>query len=229
MDDPTHAARGRAGARRADILEALRAARAGLGIRALAAATGLHENTVRFHLDRLTAEGLVERRSGSSAGPGRPPLTYVALREPDEARDNYALIARVLSDALAGATGDPAEAARESGRAWGRASAAGRASPVPAAGSADWADALEGVTAVLEQEGFAPEVDAGPGGAVVRVHHCPFLALSREDQAVPCSVHRGLMEGALGGVGAVDRLEPFVAPSLCVAHLSPTRVTADKA
>lgn len=43
-----------------------------------------------------------------------------------------------------------------------------------------------------------------------------------------CSLHLGLMRGALKEVRAplgVDRLEPFVGPSLCLAHLTPQNDT----
>jgi predicted ArsR family transcriptional regulator len=216
-------ARGRAGARRADILGSLRGSRHGLGIRDLSSVTGLHENTVRFHLDRLVADGLVTRTRVRAAGPGRPPLTYVARREPDETRDNYALIARVLGDALAGSTTDPAAAARESGQAWGRASSGAPTESGPV-GPSSWEVALDRLVTVQQDQGFAPEVDEGGAGAVVRVHHCPFLALSQQDRTLPCSVHLGLIEGLLGDAGTVDRLEPFVTPSLCLAHLSPAAV-----
>src|SRR5699024_5264681 len=106
---------------RASILAALRGARNGLGVKDLVGLTGLHDNTVRFHLDQLLADGAVDKQPGMTDRPGRPPLTYVARREPDEAKDNYALIARVLGTALAGSTQDAAAVARESGRAWGRA------------------------------------------------------------------------------------------------------------
>lgn len=211
--EPSRPARGRAGERRASILEALRATRHGLGIKDLAGLTGLHDNTVRFHLDQLLADGLVHKQPGVPDRPGRPPLTYVARREPDEARDNYALIARVLGTALAGSTQDAAEVAREAGRAWGRA--AGSAS------AEDWEGALDRLVALQTSEGFSPELLGGEDATVLRVHHCPFLALSREDRTLPCSVHLGLIEGVLGSAGVVQRLEPFVTPTLCVAHLAP--------
>ena len=208
----------RAGARRADILAVVRAAREGLGIRALAEATGLHENTVRFHLDRLVADGLLERRAGTSRGPGRPPLLFVARREQHGAgHDNYELLARVLATQV-GAAGDPTTVAREAGRAWGRDQAAVRDVIPPAA----WDEALDELARVLDGAGFAPEVAEQPGGAEVRLHTCPFLRLAREDRAVPCAVHLGLMDGLLEGMGwdgAVERLEPFATPTLCVAHL----------
>ena len=207
----------RAGQRRADLLAAITAAPAGLGIKALADVTGIHENTVRFHLDRLLDEGLIERRRRAAAGPGRPPLTFHARQE-RPGRDNYELIARVLSDSLSNATPDPAATAREAGRQWGRA----RAQELePSTGSPE-PTALEGLTDLLHQAGFAPEVVAEESGATVRVHRCPFLSLSQEDQVVPCGVHLGLMEGVLEVLDApvqVAELEPFVAPSLCVARL----------
>lgn len=213
----------RAGARRADILEVIRAAREGLGIRALTEATGLHENTVRFHLDRLVADGLVERRAGASRGPGRPPLTFVARRDHHGAgHDNYELLARVLADHL-GAAEDTVATAQAAGRAWAQERA-----PVPEGipSSADPVDrALDELARVLDRAGFAPEVVAEPGGATVRVHNCPFLRLAREDRAVPCAVHLGLMEGVLeaaGPVATVEELEPFVTPTLCVARVRAT-------
>ncbi len=217
--------RSRAGQRRADLLAAIAQAPAGLGIKALAEATGIHENTVRFHLDRLLDEGLVERRAGTSTGPGRPPLTFVARQE-RPGRDNYELIAQVLSDSLNSSAPDPARAAREAGRQWGRSRIRdGERGRTPAGGVARGrgGDAvLERLTHLLREAGFAPELVSEDAGTTVRVHRCPFLSLSQDDQAVPCGVHLGLMEGALEAQGStlqVTRLEPFVTPSLCVAHL----------
>ena len=208
----------RAGERRADLLATIIAAPRGLGIKALADATGLHENTVRFHLGRLLDDGLVERQRGESSGPGRPPLTFVARRDQDGAgRDNYELMATVLTDFVESTSADPAVVAQEAGRAWARSQAPSRS------GVQGWDDALDELARVLDATGFAPELKADPGGATVRVHHCPFLSIARADQAVPCGVHLGLMEGVLeaaGAPGRVDRLVPFVTPSLCVAHLS---------
>lgn len=207
----------RAGERRAQILEAVSREPGGVGIRDLAEATGLHENTVRFHLDRLLEDGLIERRAGEASGPGRPPLTFVA-RPGQRGRDNYELIAQVLSASLRSASCDPESAAREAGRQWGRSRARELEPPV----DSPERTALDGLTDLLHETGFAPEVVADPAGATVRVHRCPFLSLSQADQVVPCGVHLGLMEGALEALDApvrVAELEPFVTPSLCVARL----------
>lgn len=217
-EEPGESAARRAGERRADLLATITEAPRGLGIRALAEATGIHENTVRFHLGRLLDDGLVERQRGESPGPGRPPWTFVARRDRDGAgRENYELMATVLSDFVEHSSEQPAVVAREAGRAWAR-----RQAPTGGATQA-WDGALDELARVLDASGFAPELTVQPDGATVRVHHCPFLSIARTDQTVPCGVHLGLMEGVLEAVGApgqVDRLEPFVTPSLCVAHLS---------
>lgn len=240
-EEPGASAARRAGERRADLLAAITEAPRGLGIRALAQATGIHENTVRFHLGRLLEDGLVERQRGESPGPGRPPWTFVARRDRDGAgRDNYELMATVLSDFMERSSDQPAVVAQEAGRAWARRQApTGGASPAPTGSAAQgltgatqdptglstqaWDAALDELARVLDATGFAPELTVQADGATVRVHHCPFLSIARTDQTVPCGVHLGLMEGVLEAVGApgrVDRLEPFVTPSLCVAHLS---------
>lgn len=224
--EPGESAARRAGERRADLLATITAAPRGLGIRALAAATGIHENTVRFHLARLLDDGLVERQRGASSGPGRPPLTFVARRDGEgTGRDNYELIATVLTDLVDSTSAEPGVVAQEAGRAWARRQAStGGATQTPAEGPAlAWDAALDQLTRVLDDAGFAPELQADREGATVRVHNCPFASIARADQTVPCGVHLGLMEGVLEAVGApgrVDRLEPFVTPSLCVAHLS---------
>lgn len=57
----------------------------------------------------------------------------------------------------------------------------------------------------------------------IRLRHCPFQNLAEQHGEVICSVHLGLMQGALSAMRApvsVDRLDPFVEPDLCVAHLA---------
>jgi predicted ArsR family transcriptional regulator len=59
-------------------------------------------------------------------------------------------------------------------------------------------------------------------GAPIRLRHCPFGTLARDHGEVVCGVHLGLMRGVLRELDApfdALRLEPFVGPSLCLAHL----------
>lgn len=62
------------------------------------------------------------------------------------------------------------------------------------------------------------------GQKQVGLRHCPFLELAEHKATVVCPIHLGLMQGALEAWQApitVDRLEAFVEPDLCVAHLAP--------
>ncbi|ETB53679.1 transcriptional regulator, partial [Mycobacterium avium subsp. paratuberculosis 10-8425] len=76
---------------------------------------------------------------------------------------------------------------------------------------------------VLDELGFAPERRVIDGEQQVGLRHCPFLELAENSSNVVCPVHLGLMQGAMETWGApvsVDRLDPFVEPDLCLAHLT---------
>ncbi|ETB27462.1 transcriptional regulator [Mycobacterium avium 09-5983] len=76
---------------------------------------------------------------------------------------------------------------------------------------------------VLDELGFAPERRVIDGEQQVGLRHCPFLELAENSSNVVCPVHLGLMQGAMESWGApvsVDRLDPFVEPDLCLAHLT---------
>jgi predicted ArsR family transcriptional regulator len=77
----------------------------------------------------------------------------------------------------------------------------------------------------MEELGFAPqpEVSDGDGQYRLNLRQCPFREVAQHHQNVICSLHLGLMRGALARMRApviADRLEPFVEPSLCVASLT---------
>ena len=77
---------------------------------------------------------------------------------------------------------------------------------------------------ILDDLGFEPEPAAGRRTSEIRLRHCPFQDLAERHGEVICSLHLGLMQGALGAMRApvtVDRLDPFVEPDLCVARLAP--------
>ena len=57
---------------RAALLETLQAQPEPTTLAALAASTGLHENTLRGHLEGLEASGLVQRSPAPPGGGGRP-------------------------------------------------------------------------------------------------------------------------------------------------------------
>lgn len=197
------------------ILDALRRSPAGLGVQELAGRVGLHVNTVRFHLDRLVAGGQVTRSAEPRNGPGRPRLTFTAAPGPQlrGGQRDYRVLAELLTDVVAGLGPEAAPRARAAGRRWGEYLAR-----PPAGGSPDAAGARRELLRVLDEVGFAPEAD----GSRILLRHCPFLEAAEAHPEVVCSMHRGLMDGALAGIGAplaTGRLVPFAEPGGCVAHL----------
>ncbi|MEV7687514.1 helix-turn-helix transcriptional regulator [Streptomyces bungoensis] len=211
--------------RRQEVLEVLRAAPEPLGVAETAERLGVHPNTVRFHLDALVADGLVERSLAAPSGPGRPRTVYTAHRGMDRGGvRGYQLLARMLLGRWASA--DPAEAraeAEEAGRAWGRY----LVDPLPPSVPPTAERSAERLVALLDDLGFAPAPEgADPAGGPpdrIRLRHCPFLELAEEHSELVCPLHLGLMRGALDGLGApltATGLEPFAEPDSCLAHLA---------
>jgi predicted ArsR family transcriptional regulator len=145
-------------------------------------------------------------------------------REPD---DGDGLMAMVLATQLSRGD-DPAGQAEEAGRRWGRAltersSATVAGSPTSeSTGAPDVAAATERIVALFDEIGFEPQAHATSTGTVIDLNRCPFEHLAQAHPEIACSVHLGLMRGALESLGApvrAHRLEPFVTPTLCQAHL----------
>lgn len=213
----------RAVATRVRILESLRRTSAGLGVQDLAEQLGVHPNTVRFHLDRLVAEGLAERRTEARTEPGRPRLTFTAEAGPDEQGDkrSYRLLAEILAGLVATTVPNAAAGAVEAGRRWGHFLTE-RPRPYR---EKPRAEAVSELVRIQDELGFAPELAEPEGRQEIWLRHCPFLEVASEHREVACSVHLGLMRGALAEMRApvtADELLPFVEPSLCVARLRAT-------
>lgn len=191
-----------------------------MSIVAIAEELGVHPNTVRFHLESLVADRQVEQVEHGRKGPGRPPLMFAAIRQMDRGGTRqYRLLAEILTMALA-ADQDPRTKAMAAGRAWGRNL---ESSSQPPAGAASAEDAVDHLVEVLDDLGFAPELRTSDGEQLVGLRHCPFLELAETGGSVVCPIHLGLMQGALETWAApvsVDRLDAFVEPDLCLAHLT---------
>ncbi len=188
---------------------------------ALAEQLGLHPNTVRDHLELLRQAGLVTRVAEKRERPGRPKMLYSSL--PQEARspgfEGYRFLAEVLAGYLQAHVDDPAGAAEEAGRAWGRYMVN---KPEPFARPLA-ADVLAQIVNTLVELGFAPEEEANRGGFRIRLHDCPFREVAQTRTEVVCGVHLGILRGMaeeLGGSVLVDDLIPFFEPSMCVVELS---------
>ena len=82
--------------RRQALLEALRASDAPLGVTELAEQLGIHPNTVRFHLDALVTQGLVDRRLEEPTGRG-PRTVHTPHPGMDRGgQRQYQLLAKIL-------------------------------------------------------------------------------------------------------------------------------------
>ena len=173
-----------------------------------------------FTSTRWLRAGRVEQVLGDSAGRGRPPILFRASRRMDPTGPtNYRLLASILTGYVARRP-DAAGIAAQLGRSTSPAlvpSSAQRRAPSKTR-------AVTELVELLAELGFEPEPADGPRTREIRLRHCPFQNLAEQHGEVICSVHLGLMQGALSAMRApvtVDRLDPFVEPDLCVARLAP--------
>jgi len=186
------------------ILEALRDAPGGLDTNELAGRFDLHPNTIRWHLGLLTDSGLVAEAPKRHRGRGRPSVVHRLTSEGiASGRDEYRLLATMLTEALADDRNGEARA-YETGVRWGR--------------HLQQAEPDVTLVELLDREGFAAERH----GDRIEMRRCPFYALAECAPQVICTLHHGIVDGALDEAGSseqVGRLDPFVEPGLCIAHL----------
>jgi predicted ArsR family transcriptional regulator len=194
---------------------------------------GLHPNTARFHLDALVAAGLASRdrgprqnpASGHTGHPGRPGRPAIGYRAADgegsgapTGERRYRLLAEMLASMIAGLLPHPATTAEQAGREWGGY----LTEQPPPYRPPTAARALDDLTALLADMGFDPEVAALGTRPRMLLRECPFREVASRHQAVVCSLHLGVIRGALSRMRApltVGRLEPFAGPGLCLVHL----------
>ena len=213
--------------RRGEVLQLLRDTNVPLDIAEIAGRLGIHANTARFHLETLVGRGQVERTTAERGALGRPPLLFQAVPGMDPMGPRrYQLLAEVLAASFAADLDldpDPSRRAAEAGRVWGRLQASAVTDTTPRGESADVAGSVVRLMGMLDELGFAPEQAADGDLPLIRLRHCPFLELAVSRPEVVCPVHLGLMEGAMESWGSpvtVHRLDAFVEPDLCLAHLT---------
>jgi predicted ArsR family transcriptional regulator len=213
-DDVTYGALAVPSRRR--LLEALQAADHPLDLAALAAASGLHPNTIRFHLDVLVRAGLVQEHRQRRASRGRPRMVYTAVT-PTRADENREVLAGILVNHLD--ESGQHSVAEHAGRAWAR-----RIVPGPPPHAGDAVGATASVATLFREMGFDPATAQGQDNRL-DLRSCPFRALAQQHPGVVCGLHRGLLREFVAQVsaGTVDaELVPFVQPHLCVATISTT-------
>jgi predicted ArsR family transcriptional regulator len=181
----------------------------------VAESLGLHPNTVRPHLERMREVGLLDVRTEIRSGVGRPQHLYLLAAdapslglEPPTFPRLAELLVRLATRTGAGPD-DAAEVGREQGRDDARR-------------HRDAPSCLEALVAELDWLGFDPAVDGDERGetAVVAFAHCPYRSLAEANPSIVCSLHRGMVEGFVDGVGGAE-----VGEFCDLAHRTPCRVT----
>jgi predicted ArsR family transcriptional regulator len=187
-----------------------------------AEALGMPPHTVKFHLERLVTEGLLDveyRRLSGRTGPGagRTAKLYraanfeVAVSLPER---RYDVLATLLAEAFEAAlSGDVSlaqaslDAARKEGARMGQDAVAGGAGTAPC---------LELASTVLAEHGYAPRID----GDTVSLMNCPFHRLSREHTELVCGMNHALISGLMDHLTCRDVSVQIVpAPDRCCVQI----------
>jgi predicted ArsR family transcriptional regulator len=197
-----------------------------------AAAVGIPAHSVKFHLDKLVAAGLLEveyRRLTGRTGPGagRPAKLYrrsareVALSVPPR---RYDLVGEVLAEAVDRAVREAVpvdEAVRRVAGEVGRELAA-----EPDDSEAPPTGDLGRTARVLGRHGYEPRVVE----AELCLANCPFDRLASDHTALVCGLNLALVDGVLDGLtvrGLRARLAPE--PGWCCVKVGAAAVPHESA
>jgi predicted ArsR family transcriptional regulator len=188
---------------RARLFRLLSELRRPAGTAELADRLELHPNGVRFHLERLEKQGLVERARVRQRR-GRPPDAWTIApdaqpggRAPHAYRDLGRWLARALQPRRGGLRG-----IEQTGREIGRELA-----------PKDQRRDPEALRSTLTALGFQPTIKQHEGDRMtVCLGNCPYRDAVRENQPAICALHRGITHGLL------DVLEPSAKLSGFVPH-----------
>lgn len=233
--EPPGLARARAArltAREREVLELLDA---GMPARRIAARLAVQEATVRSYirtlLRKLGCHSQVEAAAlgralgivrGAHAEPAQETAADGAQRRarlPGSRVGGYRLLAEILAGCLAADCVGP-DGPEKAGRAWGRYLADRPPLSPPLSAEAS----LRTLIALFAEIGFGTEVLDENGRPRVLLRRCPFRAVAKRHDGVVCTVHLGLVRGALaefGGRLEVESLSPLAGSDVCTLDLRP--------
>jgi predicted ArsR family transcriptional regulator len=204
MDLPPRADDALAQPTRARLFTMLRDLRRPASTEELAERLALHPNGVRVHLARLRDAGLVARERSPQA-PGRPRdmwLIAPGARPTGEPPTGYADLGRWLARVISPSR-RTLRAVEDEGRQIGRDLAPGAAG--------DTGPAETSMYAQLVALGFQPRREVESDGALTyRLCNCPYREAVHENQAVVCTLHRGITRGLLDAIAPGTELAGFV-------------------
>ena len=211
------------GDRRSHVITLLHNSPEPLSVADIAKKVGIHVNTARFHLESLVYTNQANRQVESRPGPGRPRVVYSPIKQlpPHEPPRGFAQLAQILTGAVVETNPDAATWLYGVGQEWGRF----LTTKSPPFAPVDEAKVASRVLLMLDELGFAPELDrAGDGRRRLWLHRCPFSQIARQRPGVPCQLHAGLVNGALAEMRSALRmveLEPHGATHECFGILGP--------
>jgi predicted ArsR family transcriptional regulator len=196
-----------------------------VGRDAAAVALEIPRSVAAFHLEKLVELGLLEvefRRPPGRSGPGagRPAKLYrragteISLSIP--ARE-YGVMALLLAQAVQ-RTLDGAEPMSDALRTVARAYGSTIGAPLRPAATQSRRRKVEGVTQLLVDHGYEPQVT----GSTIMLRNCPFHALAEEHREMICCMNLELLRGVVESAGFpedVAQQEP--APGRCCVSLHP--------
>ncbi|AKN17445.1 helix-turn-helix transcriptional regulator [Mycobacterium haemophilum] len=180
-------------------------------------AVGIPRHQAKFHLDRLTAQGLLEsdyaRLTGRS-GPGAGRTSKLYRRSPRDIaislpQREYELAGRLMAAAIArsASTGEPiVEVLNQVAHDYGLTIGVAACQQPPT----DAAVALQLAVGVLSTYGYEPH-RAGPADHDVYLANCPFHALAQQQTELACNMNHALITGvadALAPHGPDAQLSP---------------------
>jgi predicted ArsR family transcriptional regulator len=200
----------------------LRLAGRPVSVREMAGRLSLHPNTLRPHLRRLEEAGLVAHQIRKTPGVGRPQTLYRAVElVGDEGRD-FRLLAEMLCGLLH--TRRDIERATGLAREWGRYLVT-QGGPKPGV-RLPARQNLAALQEAMARAGFEPRFRRDGSTLEVTLRDCPFRDLADEYRDLVCSLHRGLLEGMLGGLKpgmGLREFRPFAERGVCRARAGPPR------
>lgn len=208
------------------IFEHIRTAEAPVAIADLVDLLGFNHNAIRQHLAKLLEAELLVETTEKRTTRGRPRRFYEAR---DDALDAFAgavgsyewLSQRLLE--LHESGGTPYEVGRRAG------AAAGVSAEASTGAAQASVDDIELLRAMLIRGGFDPSEATGEvphsevpaGESAVTLGRCPFAHVAAKSPAIVCELHRGLIDGHLGGESPraeLDIADPFAGG--CVVRVS---------
>lgn len=166
----------------------------------VAAALGLHPNTIRPHLERMRDAGLLTVQVDSRGSVGRPQHRYAVSAEAPSLGVEppaYPLLAGLLANV----------AAAEEPSADRVASVGARHGKVMAETAPRDASCGEGLNLALQELGFAPAASQGPRTMSIRFTECPYRRMAEAFPDLVCQLHRGMVEGYVAEKGGAQMVE----------------------